>query len=229
MRQQTRTVYYYDELNDKAKERARRWFTGNDYPFPGWYDYIVETFTEFCEAVGLTVFTDGNGTPRLTFDVDRCEAGLSGVFLYRPDAVECGKQYMGWDTTPPSSFRDKHFLAALEGDFSRLAKLREQYHVEPEDLEYSIRLTPRGFWEISSDNYPTLYDMEQKDAEGFPAELDADVHDLFEREVREIISDLLQWLLAMLADELTYLWMDETIEKSILANEYEFLEDGTPA
>ncbi len=49
-------VYTYDELSDKAKEKAREWYQeGNDYPFLS--EYMEEQGRELLEAEGFTNIT----------------------------------------------------------------------------------------------------------------------------------------------------------------------------
>ena len=46
-------VYKFEELNDKAKEKAREWYKdGSEYP---WYEESKESIKAFCDEFGVTV------------------------------------------------------------------------------------------------------------------------------------------------------------------------------
>lgn len=61
-------VFKYEELSDRAKEKAREWYT-RDYPDSDWWDSCYEVFTEVCEIIGVELETKpvrlmGGGTRR---------------------------------------------------------------------------------------------------------------------------------------------------------------------
>ncbi len=46
------TVYNFNELNDKAKDKARSWYREGAFDYE-WYDFVKTDFESFLEAVGF--------------------------------------------------------------------------------------------------------------------------------------------------------------------------------
>lgn len=86
------TVYTLDELEPRAKERARDWYreciSGED-----WWDALYEDFEALCEIIGLELKPNS-----LEFDLNRGGGvGFQGTYTYKPNAVESIRAYSPGD------------------------------------------------------------------------------------------------------------------------------------
>lgn len=50
------TVYRLDELDDRAKERARSWYREGALDYE-WFDSVFEDFEQICEILGVRLKT----------------------------------------------------------------------------------------------------------------------------------------------------------------------------
>lgn len=66
----TLNLYTIDELNDKAKERAREWHrSGIEYP---WWDEVQDSLKTFCDGFGVKVldYSFGGRDAHISTDAD---------------------------------------------------------------------------------------------------------------------------------------------------------------
>ena len=168
MRTETINIYKFNELSDKAKDRARDWWRERAFDY-GWWECIYED----AERIGLKI---------TGFDTGRsCE--ITGDF-----------------TSTPEETADK--VLAEHGDRC-------------------------GTWAEANDYKKTLAEFmatAEKDEDGELATyaLEADKEDID----KEFLRALLEEYLVTLRKEEEYQLSEEVVDELLIANGYEFTEDG---
>jgi len=158
-------VYQFDELSERAKERAREWWLSGGLDWE-WWDGVYED----AKTIGLKI---------TGFDIDRgnyCEGEL---------------------TTSP-----------LES----ITKILAEHGKDCDTHKLALLYKPQ---------FEALREKELNTEEDLSGEQD----ELME----EYTYALREEYLSMLRKEYEYLTSAEYVDETILANEYEFLEDGTRA
>jgi len=215
--ERTIKLYQFDELDDRAKERARDWYRGEDCGLSyDWWDSTYEDFCQICEILGIDLNTKPvklmNGStrqePQIYFS-GFCRQGdgacFAGTFYGKLDMVEKIKEYAPLDT-------DLHNIAeSLFVDF-----------VQPYNATCRVDITTRGNYCHSGTM--SVEFCEYEDSEGEWYEMD-------NQERQDIVKNNLRWLAdwlhRTLEKEYEWLTADEQIDESIRSNEYTFLENGT--
>lgn len=195
----------FNELNDKAKERARDWWR-SIYEFDS--EYVIDDAATVADLFGLDIrmkvvrradktahyepsvywtgfYSQGDG------------ASFSGVYSYRKGGLKAVKDYAPQDTT-------------LHNIVQRLQRVQARNF-------YGIRAT------ISREGhyyhqFTMRFDISHHDVRDIPP---AD-----EEEFVDCMRDFAVWIYHHLRDEYEYDMSDEAVDESIIANEYEFDEEG---
>ena len=167
----TRTLYQFDELSDKAKEKARDWYREGTLG----YDWWDSTYDD-AKSVGLII--DG-------FDLDR------------------NKHVDG--SLNVSGLESCKLIIADHGESCDTYKLAVEFLPQFEALDKKLE------------------DM-QANEENEESELD--IEDEIETLEKEYVYQLREEYASMLQNEYEYILSDESIDENILANEYEFTENG---
>lgn len=78
MRTEEITIYTFDELDERAKERARDWYRSNlEYP---WWDDVQGSLRKFCDEFGVSVLDYSIGDARREFiKTDATSANFRGL------------------------------------------------------------------------------------------------------------------------------------------------------
>jgi|GEM_PF-3308822 len=190
------TLYTFDELTDKAKERAREWWRKCLEGETFYAEPPQEDLTELLVAVG--------------FDESTLQFGWSG-FWSQGD----GAHFTGQWTAQRFAFPD-------ETGLDRLHPLDEQLTRIVEEFRSYARLEPNAACTIKhrgsySHEGCTQFEMDNEHS----AE--------FENDFTDTCRELMRWFYSEL--EKSYEWhnADEQVDNNILANEYEFTENGAIA
>ena len=157
-KQRITLVYQFDELDDKAKERAREWYRAGALDYE-WWESVYE------------------------------------------DAAQVGLKITGFDLGRGQSIDGELTMSAMESVSNILTT-----HGEDCDT-----------YKLASRYYPQLLAQDFEDEEA--------AQQLEEEYVRELKEEY--W--HMLNREMEYLLSDECVDETIMANEYEFLENGNRA
>jgi len=200
MREIITTVYSYDELNEKAKEKARDWYREGAFDY-GWWDCTFEDFVRICNILGITVKGEGSKNLAVYFSgfyTQGSGASFAGSWEYQGNAVCQIREYAPTDT-------ELHEIAEA---LHKIAARYEQSEGYEDDYPISANITQSG-------RYSHELSMRCDSDSG---ELDEDLLEQFRY--------LAQWLYSRLESEYEYLNSDEVVEESIRANEYEFDENG---
>lgn len=195
------TVYKFDELSDKAKEKARDWYRELGFDYEWWDDTYAEA-KEIGKAMGITIedirfsgfWSQGDG------------ASFTGTYEYAGNAELAVKQYAPTDEK----------LHAIAAEFDRLQGLYNG------NLHADIRRSNSMNYVHSNMMDCDAYDI---DAEGDDSQLGA--HE--EKPLLNNFKSYANWIYTQLESTHEALTSDESVDESITANEYEFTAEGKPA
>ena len=198
----TTTVYKFDELSDKAKEKARDWWreTETESELFGAHGELFETAETAAALLGITfdrhnVKLMGNNTrsePKIYWGlyVQGSGASFEGCYEFKPDAMEAIVAEFPTDKT-------LHAIAAallIEGPATAVC-----------DCERA-RYPHSGWMNV------TVYDVNGEEIRG--------------EVVRATLREFADWIYKGIDEEWTYRMSDENIDESIRCNEYEFNAHG---
>ncbi len=206
-------VFKYEELDDRAKEKAREWYT-RDYPDYEWWDSCYDDFQRICEIIGVeletkTVRLMGGGTrkePQIQFSGFWSQgdgASYEGRYEYCCAAVDKIREYAPQDTE-------------LHSIVDALEDLQQSYCAP-----VVITIGHRGHYSHSGCMTFDVHDVEDSEGE----QVEVKHGPLFCDQLR----NLADWLYAKLDKEYEWLTSDEIVAENIIANEYEFDVHGNPA
>lgn len=201
-------LYKFDELSDKAKEKARDWFRKSVFSDNNDWDYIFDDAEECAKRIGLQI---------------------------RQTEVTLMSGKKRWDPVIYfSGFSSQGDGACFEGTYSYIEKAGEQIRDHaPEDKELH-RIADR-LDEIQKENknlvtanmvhrghysHSNCMEIDVENADG------EDLTEGTEKEVSQLMRDFADWIYQQLEKEHDYQMLDETVDENIRANEYTFLANG---
>lgn len=228
MREETIKVYQFDELSDRAKEKAREWYRSASADDSYWSENVIEDAATVCERMGFdvrqrSVKLMGGGTrmePAIYFsgfwsqgDGACFEASWSPSSIMSIGDFAC--EYPGtWQDTDGKWQESKSNLELqrIHAESVRLAAL------DPENqISWQCRQSGRGNAE-----YNTTFDYDDERNENDDGNMPEDIEDAHIENAR----DAMRWIYRQLESEYEWQNADEQVDESIRANEYEFTEDG---
>lgn len=203
------TVYYLDELSDKAKDTARAWYCEGGFDHD-WYDSVYEDFVRICTILGIAFKTRavrlyGGGTrqePCIWFTGFWSQgdgASFEGTYSYAKGAAAAIRDYAPQD-------------GRLHGIADRLQSLQRRNFYQ---IYADISQRGRYYHEF------TMTVTAERDHPYHPAMTD-DAEEL----LTEAFRDLARWLYRQLEEEYEYLTSDESVDEAISANDYRFTAAG---
>ena len=203
------TVYRFDELCDRARERARLWYRQGAFDHD-WCGATLEDFERVCDILGVklktrTVGLHGGGTrqdPCIWFTGFWSQgdgACFEGAYVYSKGASAAIRDYA------PKAERLHAVADALQ------AVQRRNFYQLCADIRHSGRYCHE---------YTMSVTVERDSANG--QEITADAEDA----VTEAMRDLARWLYRQFETEYDYLSSDEAVDEAIAANGYTFTEAG---
>ena len=100
-------VFSFDELDDRAKEKARDWYrVSSDYP---WFDEAKQSLTAFCDHFGVTVKDYSLGDSSGYVTTNATNENFRGVKLSEQDR----------DMMPTGLWLDCELFAHFHDEFKR--------------------------------------------------------------------------------------------------------------
>jgi hypothetical protein len=146
------TIYKFEELNDKAKDRAREWYrNGHDF---FWCDESIDSIKTFCNHFGvrLTNWSIGAHSP-YSYDVDCPPSIFRGLKLKDVDrnamptgyCLDCALWFTFYDTFKATGCASKAFEAAIDQAFKDWradmeSQLEDEYideHLTANDYDFT--------------------------------------------------------------------------------------------
>ena len=200
----TITIYKFNELSDKAKQRARDWYRNGDT-----FDAECVTFdaAQCADIIGIKIDTRAQSNPNA---------------IYEPEVLWSGFWSQGDGACFEGSYRYKK--GALAAIMSHAPKDEELHRIARELQEiqrghfYRIRaiMTHSGHYYHSGCMNVQVFDRDDENR---------DIGDAEER-IRQLMRDFADWIYSNLRKEYDWKNEDAQVDETILMNEYTFLEDG---
>lgn len=212
-----KTVFSFDELEDRAKERARDWFRQGALDH-NWWEFIYEDAATIGEILGIhlrmrSAKLAGGGTrmePAIFFSGFSSQgdgACFEGSWYWRA----CGKAIR--DHAPKDE---------------RLYSIADALTAIVDGEAYSASIKHRGHYSHSGcmDIDVCGDDDWYRESKGNADDIPQDVFSAVEEVIIQAMRDFADWIYRQLEKEYEWQMADEQIDESIRANEYEFDEYG---
>jgi len=205
-----KTVYSFDELSDRAKERARSWWRDGALDYD-WWDCIYEDAATIADMLGIDLRQKPvklmNGTTRHDpaiyfsgFSSQGDGACFEGSYAYKAGCARAVRRYASKDTV----------LHRIAADLVTLQR-RYFYRLEAE-CRQSGHYSHSGCMSVNVD-MAGRYDVPDDAIDG----------------LTEVLRSFADWIYRQLEREYEWLMADEQVDESIRCNEYEFDEGGSIA
>ena len=204
------TLYQFDELDECAKERARRWYRRGMDDDTYWHEFVYDDANTIAEILGIQIDTvavplmDGSKRykPAISFSGFYSQGDGScfiGRYEYAKGSTKNIRSHVPLDTElhriadELQAIQKRHFYKL----YSRITQSGNYCHARTMSVE--------TFWDYSTDEYPSIE---------------------VQYEIEQLIRDFADWIYRQLEKEYEYQNSDEAIDDSIRANEYEFTSQG---
>ena len=204
-----KTVYFFNELSDDAKEKARNWYRNGALDYE-WWDCTFEDAKTCLALLGFTVnkiffcgfSSQGDGA---CFEGSWCADAVRPLDLksHAPKDVELHR------------LADELNYLALKFPQARLSVKHQGHYYHKYETAFNV---DTGTEDPDDMEYPSpAYNAARK------AEQET------EEALIEASRDAMHWIYRQLENEYNYLNSDEQVDESIIANEYEFTKAGRRA
>ena len=205
-------VFQYDELDDRAKERAREWYSRRVFEDSCDWEFVYEDAAEVADILGIDlrqrrVQLMGGGhryEPSIYFSGFWSQgdgACFEGTYRYAKGATKKIRGYAPQD-------KELHRIA----DELQAVQRKHFYHLTA-SMNHSGHYYHSGCMSVEVEHNEDRY---------------RDISDA-EDDIRQLMRDFADWIYECLSDEYDYQTSDSAVEETIRANEYEFDEDGERA
>ena len=194
-------VYTFDELSDKAKEKAREWYRENDD-----FSFYAECIIDDAKTIGALMGIDIDKIYFSGFYSQGDGACFEGSYSYKKGSLKAVKSYAPLDI---ELHKIAGALAKLQKQhFYRLsASVKHRGHYYHEQCTEIDVLRNCEYMFSTSDSY-----VRGSDSDGAALVI--------------LLRDFMQWIYRQLEKEYEYLNSNEVVDENIIANEYEFTEEG---
>lgn len=201
MRTEEVSIFQFSELSEQAKERAREWYRKGALDYD-WWDSIYEDAARVFKILGI------NSAKPVKL--------MNGSTRYDPAIYFSGF----WSQGDGACFTGTYEYA--KGSARAIAR-----HA-PKDAE--LHRIGRELMEVQKRNrYQVTANLEHRGRyyHEHSVSIDVDGCERNDQEtVTELLRDLMRWIYRALEAEHEYLMSNETVDDNIIANEYEFTEEG---
>lgn len=203
------TAYKFDELDDSAKEKARDGYRQFVFSDNNDWDFIYEDADRMAKLMGIEISTSPvklmNGKFREKLDIyfsGFCSQGdgacFEGHYAYQKGAVKA--------ITAECGGSDKTLIEIATG------------------LQ---RVQRRNFYRLGAtvthrDRYYHAYSADIETYRSDDVDVSSDDHD----DVVQLLREFMDWIYSQLEAAYEYQISDEAVDESIIANEYDFEENG---
>lgn len=228
-KQKITTVYQFDELSDKAKERARDWYREGTCDDTYWRRLECESVIDDAATVAGFLGLDINQTDYKT---------MGGETKYEPTVYFSGFWSQGDGACCEGTWR----ASDVKPDkLKEYAPQDEELHRIVDGLAEIAKEYPDGYFSVKhrghySHSGCTSFDVELPNEEEEELEYDSPEWKTLQVKLGEdedtliqLARDFMDWIYKQLEKEWDYQNSDEQVDEAIKANEYEFLENGERA
>lgn len=220
MRQETIDIYTFDELSDRAKEKARAWYREGNLDYE-WWDGVYSNVKDAAVYLGITIDTKeetsiGGYTKEGTWDAHkRRTRTIDCIYFSGFSSQGDGACFFGkWNAS------DMKTLKELQADFATDTTL---HNIHSTLWDYKTRF-PESYC-LSSRSSSHYSHERSTNLEAVLAE-DRDYNETECKPLEECLVSFMKWIYTKLEEEWEYLNEDEQVDESIRINEYEFTVDG---
>jgi hypothetical protein len=208
---QNKEVWYFNELSEKAKDKAREWYRTKQFNYD-WWDDIYDNVKTAASYLGI--------------EIDKKPVTLmSGKTWYAPAIYFSGFSSQGDGASFLGTWRANNMKTTVE--------LSAEFPTDETLL--NIHATLWEYKTVYPGSYCTstrgncMYSHERStNLEAVLAE-DRDYNRQECEPLEECVVDFMKWIYDELETEYEYLTSDEYVDENIRANEYEFTEEGSIA
>ena len=224
----THWLYKFEELSDRAKEKAREWYRSGQLDYD-WWDFVYDDALRMAEILGIEVDfhyheprsqgKKGYKEPKIWFSGFSHQgsgACWEGSYRYAKGALKklqseapARYQYLKPDGT--SEWTEN----AVNIELHRIAKTLQKAQAR-HLYKLVATSTHRGHY-----NHSGCMSIEVEHDEDRYRDL-GDAED----DIKDALRDFADWIYRRLEEEHDWLTSDEQVDESIIANEYTFDEDG---
>lgn len=203
----TKTVFTFNELSDRAKEKARDWFRQRkaEWWAPDEMEFVIDDAERMGAMLGITInrrqWTNTSGYKGSSVDMSYVldgrygqSVGFNGTYAYAKGSAKAIR----------AETNDTDLIAIAD----KLQAIQRRHFY---GLTATIGTAGRDKYSISA----TV-----DDAAGY--DVAADCND----ELEEVLQDFSHWVFKNLEREYEYSFTDECIDEGITSNEYTFDADG---
>lgn len=197
------TLYTFDELSDKAKEKAREWYRDGQLDYD-WWDSVYESAQTAGKHLGIDIDRKDKHTPAIYFS-GFCSQGDGACFEGRYSYKK------GWRSDLLHEFGPGDALNELLsiGQSLQATQARQFYKLEA-TCRHCGHYQHSGCMSVEVEHADDRY---------------RDIGDA-EIDIRDALRLFADWIYKMLEKEHDWLRSDEAVDESIIDNEYTFLETG---
>lgn len=220
MRTITTSVYTYNELSDKAKEKAREWYRECGFEYD-WWNFLYDDFEQRAQELGITL-------NRKYLQL------MNGKTRSEPEIYFTGFYHQGSGSSFTGRWRaqDMH-VDKLESECPSDTELHRIA-----DILAGCAKDDREMWADISAEGDNWIRVEVHDADAMEEQLNeleykSNEYNLLaqackqrEDEITEALRDFNRWIYRSLEREWDWLNSDEHVSDVIIANEYEFTAGG---
>ena len=195
-------IFKYNELSEKAKEKARQWWRDCNYSDDFWSECVIDDAKEIGKRLG--------------FDINKvyysgfCSQGDGACFegVFRTSDFKKQLQNGGIRAYAP---QDKE-LHRISNEIEKIAN-------EFFSVYLKVRHSGRYYHENCTEFKVSIIDNEDN-------EINTEEAAEAEKYLIELSRDLMLWIYCALEKEYEYQNADEQIAENIVANNYDFTEEG---
>jgi hypothetical protein len=212
----TSDAYSFNELSDAAKERARDWYRecidDNDFSCE------LDEFASICDILGIDLKTHEvalmsgktRSDPNIWYSIGGCQgdgACFEGTYSHNGDSCAKIRELNNDEKWEPVRIADE--LNRIQSARILLGKSTWEADIVKADHHYCHENT------LSID----ITEIAEDDDDEPLVHPDVDA-------IETLLKDLCRYLYRQLCDQRDYLYSDEAVDESILANDYKFEKDG---
>ena len=202
-------VFQYDELDDRAKERAREWYSRHVFEDSCDWEFVYEDAAEVADILGIDLR-------------QRRDQLMGGGHRYEPSIYFSGFSHQGSGACFEGTYR---YAKGATKKIREYAPQDKELHRIADELQAVQR---KPFYHlIASMNHTGHYchsgcmSVNVEDREDSYRDI-GDAED----DITQLMRDFADWIYAQLEAEYDYQTSDEAVEEAIRINEYEFDENG---
>lgn len=210
----------FDELSEKAKQKAREDYTSGDYPGDEWWDAVYEDAVRMGKMLGITIDETKHKTSRgheytrhSIYFSGFCSQGdgacFEGSYEPEPDAIK--------KITEETGGTDEELLRIAQG-LTALQITHRLRGLNP----YRANIKSRGNDSHSGTIYIDVHVDDVDDDNDLTA---YSIEDL-ENSLLELMRDFADWIHRQLDDENDYLHSDEYVDEQLSESDCMFDESG---